>query len=70
MNAFDNLITAIEQFIDAKDDMWEESHNCNYNQKLKIKRERVDPAKDAIKIALDNYIETKIRLGLQFHDLI
>lgn len=69
-SSFDDLITAIEQLIDAKDDMWEESHNCNYNCKMKIKETRVEPAKAAIKDALDNYIENKIKLELHFYDLL
>lgn len=45
----DRLIEALEDMIDARDDMWEEEKHCNYKTMQKIKEERYDPAKAQIR---------------------
>ena len=63
-DVFEDLMKAIEQVIDAKDDMWEEAYNCNYNYRAQIKQLRLDPAKEAMKIALARYIQAQVEQAL------
>ena len=48
----DKFIDAIEEMIDARDDMWEEEKYSNYREMWKIKNERYLPAKEALKQSL------------------
>lgn len=56
----EDLIDSLEKMIDAQDDMWEEEKNCNYREQLKIKEERLFPAKEEFKKMLDEYIDRRI----------
>jgi len=55
----DDIINALENIIDAKDDMWEENYRCNYNHKALIRESRLGPAREDIKTALNRYIEDR-----------
>lgn len=57
----DRLIEALEDMIDARDDMWEEEKHCNYKMMQNIKEERYDPAKDQIRRLLTLFIEDVIK---------
>jgi hypothetical protein len=52
----DAFISALEEMIDAGDDMWHEEKYCNYKQMLKISEKRYLPAKKAMREALHAFI--------------
>jgi hypothetical protein len=52
----DLLIEAIEEMIDAGDDMWQEEKFCNYRQMIKIREDRYEPAKNKLKFFLTEII--------------
>jgi hypothetical protein len=52
----DKFIAALEEMIDARDDMWQEEQNCNYRYMWKIKEERYNPAKTALREALYDFV--------------
>jgi hypothetical protein len=52
----DKFISALEEMIDARDDMWQEEQNCNYRYMWKIKEERYIPAKTALREALYDFV--------------
>jgi hypothetical protein len=41
----DDFINALEEMIDARDDMWEEEKHHNYRGEMKIREERYEPAR-------------------------
>ena len=45
IDPFDTFVNALEEMIDAQDEMFEEEKHCNYRQKLKIMEEKYLPAK-------------------------
>jgi hypothetical protein len=51
----EKLVLAMEQMIDAQDDMWEEEKYSNYRYRDKIKQEVFLPAKEEFKYL---FIET------------
>lgn len=53
----DQLIDALEEMIDARDDMWGEKKYSNHRQMWKIKSERYEPAKDNVRLFLQKVIE-------------
>jgi hypothetical protein len=56
-NNLDSFIEALEEMIDARDDMWEEEKYSNVNRMMKIKSERYIPAKEKLKDFLEKIIE-------------
>ena len=64
---FDELLEALEEMIDAKDEMWEEEQNCNYRWRDKIKEEKYKPARAEFRRYLDSYFDTRIRSYMERH---
>ena len=57
----DCFIEALEEIIDARDDMWQEEKYANYRQANKIYDERLVPAKDKLRFFLTEIIKvTKV----------
>ena len=54
----DRLIEALEEMIDARDDMWEEEKYCNFRAEMKIREERYEPAKNKLKFFLTEIIRS------------
>lgn len=52
----DKFIQALEEMIDARDDMWEEEQHHNWRQQEDIREKRYLPARDLLKVALTNFI--------------
>jgi hypothetical protein len=52
----DKFINALEEMIDARDDMWQEEKFCNYKEMVKIEEKRYRPAKKAMREALHDFI--------------
>lgn len=50
------FIDALEEMIDARDDMWEEEQHHNWRYKTQIEDERYNPAKEAMRQALYGFI--------------
>ena len=48
---FDKFVEALENMIDAQDEMFEEEKNCNYRHRLKIMEEKYSPARQAMREA-------------------
>lgn len=53
----DYFIEALEEMIDARDDMWEEEKYCNYRAEMKIREDRYVPAKDKLRFFLREIIK-------------
>jgi len=53
----DKFIDALEEMIDARDDMWEEEKYSNYRQMNRIKEERYVPARESFRNSLEKIIE-------------
>jgi len=53
----DKFIDALEEMIDARDDMWEEEKYSNYRQMNRIKEERYVPARESFRNSLEEIIE-------------
>jgi len=53
----DSFITALEEMIDARDDMWQEEKYHNHRQLWKIKSERYEPAKEMVRGFLKSLID-------------
>lgn len=49
----DDFINALEEMIDARDDMWEEEQHHNYKKQHKIEEERYIPARDSVRKFLE-----------------
>jgi len=64
-DAIDQLFDHLETMFDAADDMWEEEKYANYRERLKIKEERYEPAKQAastaFKVAVSDLIQQEVR---------
>jgi hypothetical protein len=56
IEAIDKFIEALEEMIDARDDMWEEEKYSNWRQMWTIKNEKYFPAKDRLKDALYDFV--------------
>jgi hypothetical protein len=54
----DFLIEALEEMIDARDDMWQEEKYHNHKQMLEISEKRYVPAKNKFKNFLTEIITT------------
>jgi hypothetical protein len=52
----DKLIDALEEMIDARDDMWQEEKFCNYRHLEDIRQKRYYPAKEDIRFYLKKVI--------------
>jgi hypothetical protein len=55
----DYLIEALEEMIDARDEMWEEEKHCNYRAEMRIREERYDPAREKLKFFLKEIVRLK-----------
>ena len=51
-------IEALEEMIDARDDMWEEEQHHNWRRQEKIREERYLPAKEKLKFYLTEIVES------------
>jgi len=64
-DAIDQLFDHLETMFDAADDMWEEEKYANYRERLKIKEERYEPAKqaarDAFSKAVCDLVQAEVR---------
>ena len=64
-DAIDQLFDHLETMFDAADDMWEEEKYANSRERLKIKGERYEPAKqaarDAFKRAVSDLVQIEVR---------
>ena len=58
-DGIDYLIEALEEMIDARDDMWQEEKYCNYKQMIKIGEERYEPARVKLRFFLTEIIKVK-----------
>jgi len=56
---FEDLLVALENMIDAQDDMWQEEKYHNHKQMWKISEERLIPAKIEFKKNLDAYLDRR-----------
>ena len=56
----DDFITALEELMHAKDDMYEEEKFQNHKEILKIKEKRYDPAKKKVKSSLERIVSDLI----------
>jgi hypothetical protein len=56
LDNIDKFINALEEMIDARDDMWEEEKHHNLRHMLAIKEERYLPAREQLKQAIHNFI--------------
>ena len=55
----DYFIEALEEMIDARDDMWQEEKFCNYKQMIKIEGERYVPAREKLRYFLSEIVKFK-----------
>jgi hypothetical protein len=53
----DKFIEALEEMIDARDDMWKQEEYHNHREFLKIEEERYNPAKELVRSYLKRVIE-------------
>jgi len=53
----DKFIEALEEMMDARDDMWYEEEYHNHREFLKIKDERYTPAKQKLRNYLENILK-------------
>lgn len=58
---FDKFVEALEDMIDAQDEMFEEEKNCNYRHKLKIMEEKYLPAKEAMRNAFNRAVRQALQ---------
>jgi hypothetical protein len=56
----DEFLEALEEMIDARDDMWEEEKYSNYRQVIDIKEKRYLPAKKKVKNSLERVVSELI----------
>jgi hypothetical protein len=56
IEAIDEFILALEEMIDARDDMWEEEKYSNVKQLYEIEINRYIPAREKLRDALANFI--------------
>lgn len=42
----DDFLEALDEMMDARDDMWEEEKYCNYGEVLSIKEKKYKPARE------------------------
>ena len=59
-DTIERFVRALEEMIDAQDDMWEEEKNCNYRWQDKIRQERYIPARNELKALLSELIKNKV----------
>jgi hypothetical protein len=52
----DKFIEALEEMIDARDDIWQEEKFCNYRQAEDIRDKRYFPARKQLRKSLYNFI--------------
>ena len=52
----DKFINALEEMIDARDDMWQEEKYHNHRQMWDIKEKRYLPAREQLKAALYDFV--------------
>lgn len=52
----DKFIVALEEMIDARDDMWEEEQHHNYKKQIQIEDERYKPARQNLREALYDFV--------------
>jgi hypothetical protein len=57
---FEKFLEALEDFVDARDDMWQEERYSNVKEMNKIKAERVDPAKQRMRDAFNQAVKASI----------
>ena len=56
----DKFIAALEEMIDARDDMWQEEKYSNVNEMNRINNERVEPAKERMRVAFNKAVKAAI----------
>lgn len=56
IEAIDEFILALEEMIDARDDMWEEEKYSNVKQLYEIEITRYIPAREKLRDALADFI--------------
>jgi hypothetical protein len=57
----DSFIEALEEMMDARDDMWEEEKYSNHRQMWQIKSERYEPAREKVRVFLQQVIEKIVK---------
>lgn len=55
----DYFIEALEEMIDARDDMWQEEKYCNYKHMIKIGEDRYIPAREKLRFFLSEIVRSK-----------
>jgi hypothetical protein len=55
----DKFIEALEEMMDARDDMWYEEEYHNHREFLKIQQERYNPAKQKLRNYLENILKNR-----------
>jgi hypothetical protein len=55
----DYFIEALEEMIDARDDMWQEEKFCNYKLMIKISEDRYIPAREKLRFFLNEIVKVK-----------
>ena len=58
---FDKFVQALEDMIDAQDEMFEEEKYSNYRQRLSIFEQKYMPAKEAMREAFYEAVQTVIQ---------
>jgi len=61
MDHFNNFLQALEDFVDARDDMWQEEKYSNVNLMNKILTERVEPAKEKMREHFNKAVQEAIK---------
>jgi hypothetical protein len=56
----DYFVEALEEMIDARDDMWQEEKFCNYRQATKIWEDRYVPAREKLRYFLLEIVQLKV----------
>ena len=57
----DNFLDALEEMMDARDDMWVEEKYCNYRHLEDIKQKRYYPAKENVRFYLKKVVKKIVK---------
>ena len=57
---FEKFLEALEDFVDARDDMWQEEKYSNVKEMNRIHIERVEPAKERMRAAFNKAVKAAI----------
>lgn len=55
----DEFIKALEEMMDARDDMWYEEEYHNHREFLKIQQERYNPARQRVRDYLEKIVKNR-----------